>query len=66
MPDDPQQAATNDLDLAAEARKVLDGAKELLSNVNLNEALESAKTYLGQAGENIRTEIEKMAEKVQG
>ena len=67
VPDDPQQPATNDLDnLAAEAKKVLDGAKDLLANVDLSETMQSAKAYLGQAGENIRKELEKMTEKVQG
>ncbi|CAD1473063.1 unnamed protein product, partial [Heterotrigona itama] len=58
----PQQTSTLD-DLANKARKMFDDVKEAFEHSELNNALEKTKTFIGQTGENIRKEIEKLTDK---
>lgn len=65
LPEDAQKAPETDLDnLTNKAKKLLDDAKGAFENTDFNGLLEKAKTYIGQAGDNIRKEIEKMTDKV--
>lgn len=65
MPQDAEQATpASDLDhLANRAKKMFDDAKGALENTDINDALEKAKTFIGQTGENIRKELEKITDK---
>lgn len=65
MPQDAEQSAPSQFDdLTNKAKKIFDDAKGALEKSELNDALEKAKSFIGQAGENIRKEIEKIAEKL--
>lgn len=65
MPQDVEQSAPSQFDdLTNKAKKIFDDAKGALEKSELNDALEKAKSFIGQAGENIRKEIEKIAEKL--
>lgn len=61
----PQDAEHSNFDdLTNKAKQIFDDAKGALEKSELNDALEKAKSFIGQAGENIRKEIEKIAEKL--
>ncbi|CAK9825802.1 hypothetical protein ANTRET_LOCUS3740 [Anthophora retusa] len=65
VPEEAQKVPEADLDnLTNKAKKLLDDAKGAFENTDFNGLLEKAKTYFGQASDNIRKEIEKMADKV--
>lgn len=65
LPQDAQQSVSSNFDdLTNKAKQIFDDAKGALEKSELNDALEKAKSFIGQAGENIRKEIEKIAEKL--
>lgn len=60
----PQQTAGSTLDeLANKAKKMFDDVKDAFEHSDFNNALEKTKTFIGQTGENIRKEIEKLTDK---
>ncbi|CAL7937106.1 unnamed protein product [Xylocopa violacea] len=67
LPEDTQQMkpASNEFeDFTDKMKKLFDSAKEPLTNLQLNDTLEKAKSFIGQAGENIRKEIEKITQQI--
>lgn len=65
MPQDAQQPAASDDNLMDKAKKIFDDAKGALEKTDLNDALSKTKSFIEQAGENIRKEIEKVSDKFQ-
>ncbi|OAD57631.1 hypothetical protein WN48_01605 [Eufriesea mexicana] len=63
LPQDAQQPTPDDDNLMTKAKKIFDDAKGALENVDLNDALTKTKSFIEQAGENIRKEIEKVSDK---
>ncbi|KAF3429341.1 hypothetical protein E2986_12688 [Frieseomelitta varia] len=59
----PQQTASTLDELANKAKKMFDDVKEAFEHSDLNNALEKTKAFIGQTGENIRKEIEKLTDK---